>query len=708
MLAVLGRAIHPVTTRRGYGWLAERNVPVFELMHPAFALRNRFTREAFLQDLRWALKTAPPTLPPTKLEVEPVETAMMGMVCESECEAAGACSFDCETYGIMHHPEFRLLSVAVVPDGADKAFTWDERALADDVMRASLARLLMNPRVRKDGHFLRYDVHAVEQGLGIRVQGWGYDTRLARKLLDPEADGRLEAMEELVGMGGAKEESDEALVVLRARRPAPVAEGQEPLFGSAAPPASDDRMKYLFADLPPDVLRRRNATDAIATRRLSSLLVPQVDAEPWSRRIFHELLAPLNDAIAEMERNGIRVNVAALEAADSYFGACQSDILPRLRAYGDFDPDSPQQVSELLFGKLGLKPQRTTEAGHASTDRDALDSIAHDHPIVPDLIAYRWFAHMRNTYGCGEDGRGGLKAHVRPDGRVHPWYDPGATRVGRLNCTDPSLHTIPREESEDHRKEGKLIRDAFVADPGWKLLSADYSQVELRVLAYLSGDEEMIGVYKRGEDLHQRTAEGIARQAWGMRPEEVGKVQRDKAKIVNFALVYGKGDESLATDLGVSAGEARRIRDAIFGRFPRVAEYRDACLAHARRKGEVWTKFDGERGRRRSLWSIAAEEGEVRSRAEHGSLHTPVCGTAADLSLRSIVECVRWIRADAIPVRLVLSVHDALVFEVREDVLAEAGYQIKRIMEGWSLGDVPLVVALKAGDSWGSLAKVAA
>lgn len=708
MLAVLGRSVAPMTTRRGYGWLGERNVPVFELMHPAFALRNRFVKEWFLHDLKWALTTAPPTLPPWNVEAYPVVSRLLAETCLADCRDHGGCSFDCEASGQMFEPEYRLLSVAVTPRGTDVAFTWDENVLAAggepvEVLKA----LLESESIPKDGHNLKYDVHAVQEGLGVTFRGYGRDTRLGRKLLEAEADGRLEVMQELVGMGGAKDESQEAIESVLAHRAPKVAEGQECLFGEAKKRASDDRMKYVFGEIPTGVLMRRNATDAISTRRLESLLWPMIEEDAAARGVWEKLYAPSTEALVEVERTGVKISIPALEAADDYFRMRQEEILPRLKAYGDFDADSPQQVSALLFEKLKLSVSRTTDAGHASVDKDSLEALKGKHPIVADILDWRWCGHQRGTYGCGSDGEGGLRQHIRSDGRVHPTFDPMGTRIGRLNCTDPNLQNITREEREDGNLDGKMIRDAFVAEDGWVLLEVDQSQIELRAMAYLSGDEVMKGIFQRGEDIHQRTAELISEIAWRIKPSEVRKPHRTKAKIFNFSLAFGKGDNTLAEELGISVSEAKRIHEAIYGKFTRMKEYKDACLAYARKKGEVWTRFDDQPARRRSLWRIADHDDGVRVTAEHGAFHTPVSGTAAHYCLRNLIECVRWLREDAVPARLGLMVHDSLLFEVREDCVPEVAWQVKRIMEQHSMGDVPLCADIKTGRSWGSLKKYA-
>lgn len=697
--SVLGRSVAPFSVRRGHGWLARTSTPVFMVIHPAAASRNRFVRQWFEADLKWALTGAPPMPPPWRAEALLVRSQQDANVALERFYEQGGFAFDTETYGALYDSDFRLLCVALAPGGQDVAYVWDRVALDDEALVAPLRRVMEDRKLLVSAHNWKYDAHAMALGAGARVRRVYSDTRLWRKLLDPDADGYLDTMMELVGMGGAKDES-EALLKERKPRPSRVAEGQAALTEEEPRKTG---LRYAFAELPHDVLVRRCALDAIATGRLVTLLDPQVQQDGKVLRVWRDLVQPANDALRQVEAWGVAVSREAIEATDQYLTARQAEVSARLASYGDFDVDSPKQVGELLYGKLHLVPPRKTEKGNPSTDKEALEALADRHPIVNDILVYRTFNTLKKTYAKGSKGDKGLYAHIRGDGRIHPTFNLDGARSGRLSCENPNLQNIPRPDED--REESVMIRNVFIAPPGTVLLEADYSQLELRIAAWMSGDEAMKQVFIAGEDIHQRTAEGISMLAWGIEPAAVRSSHRSKAKVVNFGLIYGKTDRTLAKELGISVEEAHAIREAILGRFPRFRAWMDECLAYARKKGEVWTWWDGKPARRRPLWRIADADDLARSRAEHGSWNSPIQGTASDFCLRSLVECVRWLHSDAVPAKLVLTVHDSLMFEVQVEAVHEVAWQVRRIMQSWNSGGVPLVVDIKTGPSWGRLEK---
>jgi DNA polymerase-1 len=699
--SVLGRGVMPYSVRRGYGWLAKTGVPVFMVIHPAAASRNRFVKDWFLRDLKWALTEMPQFPAPWQAECDMVTSAAIAKLARSCCEAAGGFSFDTETYGAPYDDDFRLLRVSVTPLGEDHSFVWDEKGLAKGSLSDALRDLLADRALRKAGQELKYDVHAVQLGLGARVRNQHCDVRLQRRLLDPDADGSLDGMSDLVGMGGYKDESEVLLKAMRRGAKAP--NGQTSML-----PDEERRgnLRYAFASLPPEVLTRRCALDSIATARLAGLLEPQIVADERIDRTWRKLVRPAAEAIQQVEAWGIGVNRDAIEAADLYLTRRLEDVRRRLSTYGEFNPDSPKQLGEMLYGKLKLRPPSKTDTGAPSTDKDALEALADAHPIVTDVLEYRHLGTWMKNYGKGRDGKGGLYVHVRSDGRIHPTINPDGARTGRLSCERPALHGIPRPDEDRAEDDGKMIRDAFVARLGWRIMSFDYSQIELRIAAWMSGDKAMQEVFLSGADYHRRTAELIAPTAWGMRPEDVHKPQRSKAKIVNFGLIYGKTDRTLARELGCSVEEAHAIRLAILGKFDRLHEWMRQCVAWAKKHGEVWTWWEGKPARRRPMWRIADPDDGVRITAENGAINTPIQGTANEFCLRSLVEVVRWILEEGVPALLVLPVHDALVLEVREDAVQEVGHEVPRIMQSWDSGGVPLIVDSEEGPSWGTLTKL--
>lgn len=707
--AVLGRTPPIMSVGGGVGWLYRTRTPVYYAMNPAHAVRNRFHKARFHRDLERAAKDEGRIwLPPWEGEAIEVGDEQAAMECYEAARVAGSCSFDSETYGSVHDPDFRLLCLAVTTrdrcGSQAEAWVWPEESLRPDAAAcAPLRAMLVDPKIRKDGQNLKYDVLAAECGLGLRIQGHGYDTRLVRKLLDSDVDGRLETMAELVGMGDLKEESEAALTAIRAgakRRRKRTASGQAALLDEERPEMMEGR--YIFSLLPRDVLHRRCALDAIATARIVELLAPSLEAHKNIGHVWREVVSKTTASFASVERWGVAVDRKALEAADMQLAIDVDGAGKRLRAYADVDFDSPKQVADLLYGRLNLPVLGKTDGGAPSTNKDALEALRGRHPIVADLLSYREATHHRKIYGGGLDGTGGLIAHIRADGRIHSTYNLAGARTGRLSSENPNLQNIPRVGDEGS-SAGRKIRDAFVAPSGKLLLSADYSQLEIRIAALLSGDTRMKAIFRAGEDFHQRTAEGVSKIAWGVDPDKVTKEHRYKAKAVNFGCMYGKTPRTFAEEWKISETAAQRIFDAILGQFPTYRDWMEQCVAYTRRTGCSWTWWNGQRARRRMMPGIADQESRVRSVAEHGSFNTPVQGTANEYCTASVNSCVDWIvRGDA-PARIVLVIHDQIVFEADEDALDEVAFTVRRIMEGWNSGDVPLVVDMEYGDRWGSL-----
>jgi DNA polymerase-1 len=696
--ALTGRRRAPFSIRHGYTWLHTPHglVPVFSVIHPSAAARNRFVRGWFERDLAWALSYDPPE--PTVWEgtARVVRTPEDAHVALGQCTAAEWTSVDVETSGIMFNPDFRVISAALCPKGSEDAWVWDRDSLADRALLKLLTAWLQNPRVKKVGQNIKFDALAARCGQGVTVRGIVGDTRLWRKLLDPEADAKLEVMAELVGMGGMK---DEALAYLPRTPPKKQARGQTALLDGMDARASDPRYAYGF--VPRDILSRYNARDAVATDKLATMLGGMLAKQPDLQRTWETLVRPASEALTQVEWWGVSVNRLGIAAIEEMLRMKLEGVLARLNSYG-INLDSSPQVARLLFNDLDLPAVLTTETGKPSTSKEALEAIRDEHPVVGDILSYRQLTKLRGTYAAGKEGeRGGLEQHIRADGRIHPTYLLDGARSGRLSCEKPNLQNIPRADSE----EGRMIRNTFVASDGYVLVEFDYSQLEIRVAAALSRDPLMMKIYQEGGDYHQRTAEMVSHTAWGIKPEEVTSVHRTRAKSINFGGMYGKTPRTFAKEWGISLAEAERVFNAIVGRFLRYQAWSRECLAFARQHGVIWTRLNGERGRRRPMWRIADEDDGARVTAEHGAFNTPIQGTASDLCLSSLVACVNWLREDAMPAKLVLTVHDSLLFEVRVDCLAELIYQVRRIMSGWSWLGVPLVVDVKTGPAWGSLAK---
>jgi DNA polymerase-1 len=344
----------------------------------------------------------------------------------------------------------------------------------------------------------------------------------------------------------------------------------------------------------------------------------------------------------------------------------------------------------MLFDRMKLPVVRTTDAGHRSTDEATLAALADREPWVAGLLEMRKVQKLKGTYADG------LLEKIRPDGRIHASFNVDGAASGRTSSSNPNLQNIPTAASP----EGKMARDLFVAPLGWVILSVDYSQLELRVMAMLSRDPVMTADFKSGLDIHRQTAASIFKVA----PEDVTDKQRKIAKTIVFGLAYGKSDENFADDLGVSIAEARRYREGILGRYQRFAQWQTSLWKEAQAAGLSWTWWAGRRARRRQLWRAGNEQDrQAFAHARNQTMNTPVQGTASEFCVASLIECVRWIRDEDVPARVTMAVHDELDFEVREDALPWVAKRVRQIMLSHDSAGVPLAVDLEFGKSWGSL-----
>jgi DNA polymerase-1 len=352
-------------------------------------------------------------------------------------------------------------------------------------------------------------------------------------------------------------------------------------------------------------------------------------------------------------------------------------------AKGEFNINSPPQLREVLFDRLGMKSgKKTAKTRAASTAEDVLEELALVHELPRKILEYRSIQKLKSTYVDA------LPDLVLPEtGRIHATFNQTIAATGRLSSMDPNLQNIPIRTAE-----GRRIRQAFVAERGHRLLSADYSQIELRVLAHLSGDETLIDTFRRGEDVHDRTSREIFGALSAVPPEE----QRRISKMVNYALLYGKTAFTLARDIGVSRGEAEAFIAAYFARYPKVKVFIDATIAKARETGHVRTLL----GRLRRLPDLRSRNFPVRMEAERQAMNTPVQGSAADLIKRAMIDLHRELAERKLRSRLILQIHDELLLEVPEAEAEPVRDLVKRVMEGALELAVPLVADARLGRSW--------
>lgn len=436
------------------------------------------------------------------------------------------------------------------------------------------------------------------------------------------------------------------------------------------------------AELPIDATAAWAAEEACAVAELLPILEEHLAADGLEA-LYAEVELPLAAVLAAMERAGVRIDEAALGALSREYQAELARIEEEVhRLAGEsFQIGSPRQLQTVLFEKLKLPVVRKTKTGY-STDEAVLEQLSAHHPLPERVLAYRRLAKLKSTYVDA------LPPLVDPKtGRIHPTFHQTGAATGRLSASDPNVQNIPIRS-----EEGVRIREAFVPREGWRLVSADYSQVELRILAHFSGDAELLAAFRDGEDVHRRTAAGVL----GIEPEQVSADQRARAKAINFGIIYGSSAFGIANQLGIASADAQKMIDAYFERYRGVRRFLDETVLAAREQGFVRTLL----GRRRYLPDLASRNRVLRSAAERMAVNTVIQGTAADLIKKAMVEVDRALAAARLEARMILQVHDELVFEApAAEVDAVAELARERMGSVFRL-EVPLEVEVGSGRNW--------
>ncbi len=426
------------------------------------------------------------------------------------------------------------------------------------------------------------------------------------------------------------------------------------------------------------------AEDADVTLQLHQHLYAEVGKDAKLDHIYRTLEMPVMDVLFEMERNGVLLDIKLLETQSRELGekmlaleerACTIAGLP-------FNLNSPKQIQEILFDRLKLPVMKKTPSGVPSTDEDVLQKLALDYPLARALLDYRGLAKLKSTYTDK------LPRMVHPvTGRVHTNYAQAVAVTGRLASNEPNLQNIPIRTAE-----GRRIREAFIAPSGYRIISADYSQIELRIMAHISQDAGLLKAFAQGEDIHRATGSEI----FGVPLETVNSEQRRYAKIINFGLIYGMSEFGLATQLGIERAAARTYMDRYFSRYPGVADYMQRTRKTARENRYVETVF----GRRLWLSEINSSNGMRRQAAERAAINAPMQGTAADIIKLAMIEVHDWLRRHELRSKLVMQVHDELVLEVPENEIETIKRELPLLMGNVAQLQVPLLVELGVGPNW--------
>lgn len=698
---VTGRKMDNITLRGGYSWLTTGmdHVPVHYVSAPWLAAANRFARQWLRDDLTRAIQGPIPVKPPYGATTEVVSTEEQSLAFEAIAMGADYVTFDCETTGIQFHSDFRVISIACSLAGSDRSWVWDDAGLQNFSILNPLLRVLGGP-VPKGGQNIKYDMRCVRAAWDVEVGPVAFDTRYWMKLINSESDADLDTLNEKVGMGGHKAEAthylaDAVRCVHSRARAAKELEKKGLAHDSRAIRVSAEPKAYAYGMMPRVALLRYNALDTLATQHAAEKLRETLGPV---KAVWKTTLARAVSAFEQMESWGMPVSMSRLRFAHHHFQTRLQPVMQYFNGIG-INPSSDAQLRTLLFGKLGLKPGRKTETGLLAVDKELLESLRGQHEIVDHLLEYRLCSKLDGTYAKG------LMDAAGADGRIHPSFNLDGAATGRTSCSDPNLQNIP--STDRNPVEGKMIKDCFAATEGMVLVQADYSQLELRIAADLSGDPDMLAIFSEGVDYHLRTAQMVALQVWGKRPEDVGKAERRFAKTINFGLLYGATDGANAMALDCSVALARQVREAIFGKMKQLVKWVDKCKAQTSKTGQAWTWWNGKPYRCRNLYQVGvSQDSPSRLTAERGSWNTPVQGTASEFCVVSVTEMIEWIKKTRFPAKVICTVHDSIISEVREDMVEAYSRKLKAVMGGWPTNSgVELVTDFDLGPAWGSMEK---
>ena len=529
--------------------------------------------------------------------------------------------------------------------------------LQRDVVLEALKPLLEDEDVAKVGQHLKYDANVLANH-GITLRGIHEDTMLESYVIDS---------------AGSRHDLDTLALKYLGQRTIHF----EDIAGKGA-------KQLTFNQVPIEQAAPYAAEDAEVTLRLHQQLSEKLEQEPALSALYRELEIPLVPVLSRIERNGALVCRDTLAAHSQELG--QRILALESRAHelagGPFNLGSPKQLGEILFNQLELPVLRKTPKGAPSTAEDVLAELALDYPLPAVLMEYRGLSKLKSTYTDK------LPEMIDPrTGRVHTSYHQAVTATGRLSSSDPNLQNIPIRT-----EEGRRIRQAFIAPPGSKIVAADYSQIELRIMAHLSQDNGLLTAFAEGLDVHSATAAEV----FGVDIDAVSGDQRRKAKAINFGLIYGMSAFGLGKQLGIGRNEAQEYIDLYFARYPGVAEYMARTRDSAHDIGYVETL----RGRRLYLPEINARNRQRQQAAERTAINAPMQGTAADIIKMAMLAVDEWLATSGIDARLIMQVHDELVFEVEASAVEELCATVTQLMSGVGVLDVPLLVEAGTGDNW--------
>ena len=597
----------------------------------------------------------------------------------AEITEAGQVAFDTETTG-LDPLESHLVGVSLATSGK-RSFYLPVAAPAGDkilglkTLMDFLRPILASQKIAKFAHNGKYDALILKK-YDVELNDFSFDTMIAAWLLDPDRESvslkelgrsilgeKMSHFSELLGLGGAR-----------------------------------GKKNLKFSDVPLSEAANYACADAAVCFRLKEIFAKDLK-EKDLEDLFGKVEMPMSEVLTDMEEVGVAIDTRFLRQLAEKFADKLDDLEKAIHKLGSssFNINSSQQLADVLFTKLKLPAGKRTKTG-VSTDSSVLEDLADKHPIIKKIIEYRQLTKLKSTY------LDALPALINPKtGRVHSSFNQTGTSTGRLSSSEPNLQNIPIRT-----EEGRLIRKAFIAGhSGWKILSADYSQIELRLMAHFSGDPNLVEAFKQDKDIHAATAAAVLK----IPEDQVKPEQRQAAKAINFGIIYGMGATALAGQLGISRKEAQQFIDDYFQTYAKVKEYIEQTVAEARRRGYVTTILK----RRRYLPDIQSNSGRFKSLAERTAINSPLQGSAADIIKLAMIKIHRRLKDEKLKSRLILQVHDELLLEVAPGEVNKIKDLVKDCMEDPSLADknphdhtsgvqlalrVPLKVSLGLGPNW--------
>jgi DNA polymerase-1 len=578
--------------------------------------------------------------------------------------SAAIFAFDVETTTGLNYMDARIVGIAFTLEAGSAAYIplgheYDnapaQLALADVLKK--LQPILENPAIKKIGHHLKYFMEVLANH-GIHLRGGAYDTMVESYILDSSSN---------------KHDLDSLALKYLGKRTIHF----EDIAGKGAKQIS-------FNQVPVESAATYAAETADITLQLHQNFWPKLSAEAGLKNIFENIEMPLLSVLVNMEREGVLIDAVKLAAQTHELEIRLLELENQAFsiAGGPFNLNSPKQLQEILFGKLQLPVLQKTPTGQPSTADAVLQELALSYPLPQHIIEYRSLSKLISTYTRS------LPEQINTtSGRVHTSYNQTVTVTGRLSSSDPNLQNIPVRT-----KEGRRIRQAFIAPRGYKIVSADYSQIELRIMSHISQDPALLSAFERNLDIHQATAAEVLE----LKLEEVSSEQRRSAKAINFGLIYGMSSFGLAAQLGVDRNTAQDYINLYFKRYPQVKNYMDNTRIQAHAQGYVETLS----GRRLYLPDINSSQIMRQRAAERAAINAPLQGTAADIIKRAMISLNQWLKEKNIDAKMIMQVHDELVFEVAENDVDSVMETIRQHMMQAAQLKIPLLVSIGAGDNW--------